>query len=150
MISWEDINTVHDREAYLGSVAGPSEGTEPAYRFGSVNEFLRDYLRFTYRRRIDGQHRCWAARWWEYDEAVVRLDALWRSWEYLTQDETTGLSVWLRDHADHHMAVLMDPDGPFATATGEADKCRRGDPLPYLSPPDGLFPDVRHNRGSGM
>lgn len=32
----------------------------------------------------------------------------------LRQDPTTGISVWFRDHADHHMAVLLDPDsGPF-------------------------------------
>ena len=54
------------------------------------------------------------------------------------------MSVWWRDHADHHMAVLMDPDGPFATATeGEENKSKRGEPLPYVAPPEGMFPDVR-------
>lgn len=24
------------------------------------------------------------------------------------------MSVWCRDHTDHHVAVLMDPDGTFA------------------------------------
>ncbi|WP_216666160.1 DUF4913 domain-containing protein [Actinomyces faecalis] len=27
-----------------------------------------------------------------------------RSWEHPRQDPATGMSVWLRDHADHHMA----------------------------------------------
>lgn len=55
------------------------------------------------------------------------------------------MSVWWRDHADHHMAVLMDSDGPFAAADANdaADQCRKGEPLPYLPPPEGLFPDVR-------
>jgi len=122
------------------------ETAEPAPElyYGSVDEFVREYLRNVYRRRIDGRHRCWAGRWWEHDEAVIRLEALWRSWEHLRQDAATGMSVWWRDHADHHMAVLMDPDGPFATATeGEENKSKRGEPLPYVAPPEGMFPDVR-------
>ena len=55
------------------------------------------------------------------------------------------MSVWWRDHADHHMTMLMDPDGPFAGAKTDADenRCRRGETLPYTAPPAGLFPDVR-------
>jgi len=34
----------------------------------------------------------------------------------------------------------MDPDGPFALATdGEQNTCKRGEPLPYAVPPEGLF-----------
>ena len=29
-------------------------------------------------------------------------------------DASTGTSVWLRDHADHHLGVLMSPTGPWA------------------------------------
>ncbi|WNB87499.1 DUF4913 domain-containing protein [Cellulomonas sp. ATA003] len=68
------------------------------------------------------------------------MDALWRSWEQLRLDPATGMSIWLRDHADHHMRMLMDPEGPFATST---DSNRPGEPLPYEAPPAGLFPDVR-------
>ena len=89
----------------------------------------------------------WAARWWEYDEAVIRIEALWRSWEHLRQDPSTGMSVWWRDHADHHMSVLMDPQGPFAAADAIApeNQCSKGQPLPYTPPPAGLFPDVRES-----
>lgn len=89
---------------------------EPTLYFGSVDEFVREYLRNAYRRRIDGKHRIWAARWWECGKAVIRLEALWRSWEHLRLDASTGRSVWWRDHADHHMSVLMDPQGPFYSA----------------------------------
>ena len=117
---------------------------QPTLYYGSVDEFVREYLRHVYRRRIDYRHRVWAARWWEHDEAVIRLEALWRAWEHLRRDPGTGMSVWWRDHADHHMAVLMDPDGPFATATeGEENTSKRGEPLPYVAPPEGMFPDVR-------
>ena len=136
-------------EAAAAAIAAHVEGPEdaepaPELYYGSVDEFVREYLRNVYRRRIDGRHRCWAGRWWEHDEAVIRLEALWRSWEHLRQDAATGMSVWWRDHADHHMAVLMDPDGPFATATeGEENTSKRGEPLPYVAPPEGMFPDVR-------
>ena len=112
---------------------------------GSVDEFVREYLRNVYRRKIDGKNRVWAAEWWKYDEAVIRLEALWRSWEYLRRDPATGMSVWWRDHADPHMGVLMDPQGPFAPAdaTASENQCGKGDPLPYKRPPEGLFPDVR-------
>lgn len=114
--------------------------------YGSVDEFVREYLRQVYRRAINGRSRVWAARWWEYDEAVIRLEALWRAWEHLRLDAATGMSVWFRDHADPHMAALMDPDGPFAAADAntETNHARKGQLLPYESPPAGLFPDVRH------
>lgn len=57
------------------------------------------------------------------------------------------MSIWWRDHADHHMPALMDPNGPFATVTdGEENVCRAGEPLPYEQPPEGLFPDVRETQ----
>lgn len=127
-------------KAAAASVDGGGDDEQPALKYSSVDEFVREYLRDVYVRRVDGRHRAWAARWWDYDEAVIRLEALWRAWEHLRQDPSTGMSVWWRDHADHHMAVLMDPDGPFAMATdGEENHSRRGQPLPYLPPPEGMF-----------
>ena len=132
-----DVQTV---EVDDGKDSGP-----PALYYGSVDEFVREYLRHVYRRRIDGRNRVWAARWWEHDEAVIRLEALWRAWEHLRLDPSTGMSVWWRDHADYHMAVLMDENGPFAGA--EVTPTKKGDPLPYEAPPPGLFPDVRAASG---
>lgn len=136
-IEAEPIDLGDDEPDHAGEVNEPAG---PGLYYGSVDEFVREYLRHVYRRRIDGRHRCWAAEWWKYDEAVIRLEALWRSWEHLRQDPATGMSVWWRDHADHHMTALMDPDGPFALAAeGEKNTCKRGDPLPYVAPPEGLF-----------
>lgn len=111
--------------------------------FGSVDEFVREQLRVTYSRVVGPGGRAqrrWAAQWWKYPEAIARLEALWRSWEHLRLDGAIGSSVWWRDHLDHHMAVLMSVDGPFAEST---DQNRPGDPLPYEAPPAGMFPDVR-------
>lgn len=120
------------------------EETEPELYYGSVDEFVREYLIGAYRRPLSAGQRVWAAKWWEYDEAVIRLDALWRSWEKLRQDPSTGMSVWWRDHADHHMGVLLSPDGPFAGVKMDPSSAdQKGVPLPYTAPPEGLFPDER-------
>lgn len=134
--------------AIAEQVEGPQDAPdEPGLYYGSVDEFVRDYLRNVYRRKIGGTGtgRVWAAEWWKYDEAVIRLEALWRAWEHLRQEPTTGMSVWWRDHADHHMAVLMDSDGPFAGVEGTENACKRGEPLPYVAPPPGMFPVVRES-----
>ncbi len=124
-----------------------SEPEAPRLYFGSVDEFVRDYLCQVYRRQVGGVNarRIWAGRWWQYDEAVIRLEALWRAWEHLRLDPSTGMSVWWRDHADHHMPALFDVDGAFAGVDENSDenKCKAGAPLPYVPPPDGMFPDVR-------
>ena len=86
----------------------------------------------------------WAPDWWCYPEAVSRLDALWRAWEHLRHDGALGVSLWWRDHADHHLQILLDPAGPFMAATGQN---RPGEPLPYTPPPEGLFPDLRTQPG---
>ena len=119
----------------------PGAAAEPTLFFGSVDEFVRERLRYTYTRRVgpQGPNR-WSAEWWRSPEAISRLDALWRSWEALRLEPTFGMSVWWRDHADHHMRILMSPDGPFADSR---DTNAQGEPLPYAAPPVGMFIDVR-------
>jgi hypothetical protein len=116
---------------------------------GSVDEFLRDVLRHIYARPIDGRQRVWAAEWWRYPEAIVRLTALWSTWEQLRLDSAMGMSLWYRYHADHHMPILMSPQGPFAPADtlDPANHCLKGDPLPYRPAPAGMFPPVPHLSG---
>lgn len=130
-------------DAVPAPVAGVEEEEEeaPPPYFGSTNEFVRDYLRHVYKRRINGQNTFWSPRWWASAEATARLEALWRAWEHLRLDPSTGPSVWWRDHADPHMSVLLSSAGPFSK---EIDvKATILEPLPHEEPPDGLFPDVR-------
>lgn len=110
--------------------------------YGSAEEFMREWLSYMYSRQVSGRGsgRVWRADWWRVPEAVSRLDALWRAWEHLRLDPATGMSVWWRDHADHHMAVLLDPEGPFR---GSETEVRVGTPLACEVPPAGLFPDER-------
>lgn len=108
----------------------------PAPHFSNVDAFVREYLVHVYRRKVgERATRRWSARWWESPEALTRLEALWRAWEQLRLDPNMGMSVWFRDHADYHMGVLMDPDGPFRSSTDQANET---EPLPYTPPPPGL------------
>lgn len=109
--------------------------------YGSVDDFVDQFIVPVFSRKVGERaaHR-WCGEWWRSAEATIRLEALWRSWEHLRLDPATGMSVWLRDHADHHLAILWDPEGPFANST---DSAKLGEPLPYVKPPEGFFPDVR-------
>jgi Domain of unknown function (DUF4913) len=80
----------------------------------------------------------WCARWWDHPEAVLRLDALWCSWE--TAEATPGrdLSDWIRLHLDPNVAVLASPDGPFAACT--ADHHAPDVPLASEAPPKQWWP----------
>lgn len=123
---------------------GPAESIQegPRLIYGSADEFIREYLRHMYARPVGaGNARWrWAADWWRYPEAIARIEALWRAWENLRRDAASGSSRWWVEHADHHMPILLSPDGPFARSK---DSNELGDPLPYARPPDGWFPDLR-------
>lgn len=125
------------------------EAQAPTLYYGSVAEFVKEFVCPVFRREVGESGRSeyrWSARWWESAEAIIRLEALWRSWEHLRLDPATGMSVWLRDHADHHLGVLMSPGGPWARSK---DSARADEPLPYDPPPADLFPDVRVEGGAG-
>lgn len=129
---------VHGRS---GQDPAAAEAAAPRLYYGSTNEFVRDYLRHVYKRKIDGRHAFWSPQWWKSDEAIARLEALWLAWEHLRLDTTTGPSVWWRDHPTLTWGVLMSSIGPFAK---EVDvKASVLEPLPHEEPPAELFPDVR-------
>ena len=73
------------------------EAEAPELVFAYVDEWFRHYWRFSYRRRVSGKGTGtgrWSARWWENDEALQRLTALWRGWEAARQDPSLGTSAW--------------------------------------------------------
>lgn len=82
--------------------------------FKTLDAFVNEFLGDVYRRQVTDQHTAvWCPQWWRHPEAVLRLSALWNTYEYLQREETTGLSVWWLEHADCHMPKLLDPQGPF-------------------------------------
>lgn len=120
---------------------GEGEEETPELYYGSVDEFVREVILPMYRRKVGSRgSRRWSAQWWRDAEATARLEALWRAWENLRLDGATGMSTWWRDHADYHMNILFDPEGPFGRSE---DENKPGAPLPYDPPPPGLFRDVR-------
>jgi hypothetical protein len=50
-------------------------------------------------------------------------------------------SVWFLDRADQHMAVLLDPKGPFKYCSVRHGHKDMLVPLPLTAPPDGMFSD---------
>jgi hypothetical protein len=83
---------------------------EPVYR--SAEEWVLDYFVPMFRRTLGGEYR-WCAQWWMHGEAISRLTALWQAWEVHRLQPGTGISVWYRDHLDHHLMVLLGARGPF-------------------------------------
>jgi len=80
----------------------------------------------------------WCASWWDHDDALVRLEAVWRAWEALRLEPTTGIARWLRDVADPQLDRLRDRDrGPFR-ACGQG-KHLTAPPLPVEQPPAGFW-----------
>lgn len=111
---------------------------EPGPVYATSEEFLIDQLLPMYIRIIDSKNGTWCRKWYLHAEALSRVDALWRAWEHFRLDGKTGMSVWWRDHADPHMAVLLNQKGPFHECDLETHK--DPDPLPCDTAPPGWFP----------
>ncbi|WP_139006912.1 DUF4913 domain-containing protein [Arthrobacter crystallopoietes] len=131
-----------DLDDAAADVAEPVESTEdaPELFYADVAAFVAEKLAPGYRRRFNQSGAItWCPQWWKHGEAISRLEALWRAWEFLRLDGATGMSVWWRDHADHHMSVLMSPDGPFSGCGPSKGHSSTLPPLPCEEPPEGLF-----------
>jgi len=132
----EEFPYVEEGEPEFDDAPGLGERAGPV--FDSLEGFVTRYLLVMYRRAVSGNDTTWCGEWWRHPEAIVRLEALWRAWEYLRLDPATGISVWVRDHCDFHMRVLLSADGPFRGCTPDAHATRPVRPLPSKAMPDGL------------
>ncbi|WP_280346770.1 DUF4913 domain-containing protein [Nocardia neocaledoniensis] len=81
-----------------------------------------------------GEQIHWCPQWWRHPGAAVRLHALWQAWEYCRQVGPLGISVWLLDHADPHVRVLLSSSGPFQHCSGERGH-QPVEPLPVVEQP---------------
>jgi hypothetical protein len=133
---WQQLDQAA-RQVVTDLFTPPALEPPPRLYYATVDDFVREFLCPTFRRPVGpGTPLRWSARWWESAEAIIRLDAIWRAWETLRLDAGTGLSVWLKDHADYHLTILMSPTGPFRHSE---DTAKITEPLPYEPPPVGLF-----------
>lgn len=116
----------------------------PQTLYPSVAEWVADFLAVAYARevRVNGAHRHWCSQWWRHPEALDRLEALWRAWEALRRDPTTGPATWWKDYADPLMTVLLSRDGPFGQCRGarHAPPQLIVQPLPVDDHDPALFP----------
>jgi len=105
------------------STIGTGQGddkTGPPPMFYSLDEWIHGWLLPLYRRSLDVSNAVFCPEWWRHPEAYLRLDALWKSWEFMRRKPGTGMAVWLRDYCDYHMAVLMrEQTGPFKGCSHE-------------------------------
>lgn len=107
--------------------------------FAAVDQWVSGWLLPMWSRDLHGEASTWCPQWWRHPEAVARLTALWLCWEHLRLDPATGMSSWWRDHADHHLGVLLSSSTVFK---GCSPKGHTDYPLPELPSdptPEGLF-----------
>lgn len=114
---------------------------EQPWVYANVEEFFSQLFRFQYRRRIDGSTRVWSARWWESEEAFLRVSLLHQMWESARVEGT--LAAWWRE-VDYTMDILMDPEGPLEHARAEAKRLDvlPNQPLPHETIPSEYFPVI--------
>ncbi|WP_136588167.1 MULTISPECIES: DUF4913 domain-containing protein [Actinomycetes] len=105
--------------------------------YANVAEFVEQFLLPTYRRN-PAKHR-WDPRWWEYQEVAMRLEALWRSFEYLRLEGPTGMAVFFRDYLDPTMRELTSENGPFWRLDKLGDERTVPDAWPSTPAPRGMF-----------
>jgi len=145
-VTWPDAGEEVERDVSPAADAGPgANGHEPVVEcyYRSLGEFAT-WLLAVYRRSTRGPTRVFCPQWWKHPEAVARIDGLWRAFEALRQDPGTGMSVFWRDHVDHHMSVLLDADGPFKGCHDGHSDHPLG-PIDQHEPPAALF--ERDGRG---
>jgi Domain of unknown function (DUF4913) len=101
-------------EAFADAPDKQHSDEQPQPMYPSVEAWVVGYFSQIIRRPRKTQ-TCWCPEWWQHAEAVARLEALWRAWEFLRLDGTTGPSVWWRDHLEPHLGLLLDIErSPFA------------------------------------
>lgn len=70
--------------------------------------------------RRDSERLRWCARWWQHPEAIVRLTALWLTWEAARlAEDPHPMADWLWRYLDSIGPLLHSPDGTFSDCDPE-------------------------------
>lgn len=85
----------------------------PAIGGYALIEWVHDTVAAITARPLRGEF-AWCPLWWEHPEAVFRFEALHGAWTELAPEPGAALSIWIRDHLDPCLQVLLSPNGPFA------------------------------------
>jgi hypothetical protein len=97
------------------------EQTPAEPRYDRLEAWVEEFLLDVVRRRIqftagrDGPALIWCHSWWDHPEALHRLEAAWRAWEYSRTDKApvTEPANWWLSVLDPTMAALTGPGGVF-------------------------------------
>ena len=115
---------------------------EPELVYASAVEFFAELLAQSYVRDVnEGAPFAWCPEWYKHPEALIRMEAIWRAWEHLRLEPALGVSTWWLNHADPHMRVLMDKEGPFKKCAYDGHKtpAQGRTVLPHKTPEAGIF-----------
>ncbi|MBY5163293.1 DUF4913 domain-containing protein [Salsipaludibacter albus] len=105
--------------------------------FDSAGDFAEHWLlQHLERRATTGAgETAWCRTWWKHPEAVLRVEALWRSFEAARLDPFNGIATWIVTQLDPQITVLTSRRGPLGRCTTEA--CAGISRLPTEPIPDG-------------
>lgn len=140
--------------AEFGDAFGDEDGARPASSghgheererelvYSNAVEFFAELLAQSYLREVnEGAQFAWCPEWYKHPEALIRMEAIWRAWEHLRLEPALGVSTWWLNHADPHMRILMDKEGPFKKCAYDGHKtptpARAA--LPHVIPEPGIF-----------
>ncbi len=126
----------------------PSNGSndaaepEPELVYSNAVEFFVELFAQSYVREVnEGAAFAWCPEWYKHPEALIRMEAIWRAWEHLRLEPALGISTWWLNHADPHMRVLTDKEGPFKKCAYDGHKTPTAGKaaLPHIVPEAGIF-----------
>lgn len=114
------------------------EEDEVELLYPTSEEWFTEYWSWVYRRSLGRSTALWCECWWAHPEAVIRVEALWRSWEAARQaDPMSGIATWMVNTADPMMSQLLSPEGPFkACYAGHVEAKDGKERLPDNPAPD--------------
>jgi hypothetical protein len=131
-----------DEEIQPANSGHSHDGLEPELVYASAVEFFAELLAQSYVRDVkEGAIFAWCPEWYKHPEALIRMESIWRAWEHLRLESALGVSTWFLNHADPHMRVLMDKEGPFKKCAYDGHKSPPAEKavLPHVVPEAGIF-----------
>jgi hypothetical protein len=142
-VSAEFGDAFGDEEVPATNSGHNTDNPEPELVYSSAVEFFVELLAQSYVREVnEGAAFAWCPEWYKHPEALIRMEAIWRAWEHLRLEPALGISTWWLNHADPHMRVLMDKEGPFKKCAYDGHKPPRTPglaALPHNEPEAGIF-----------
>ncbi len=140
-----ELREAADDAARQALDAPPDTGADenpPEPYFPDLMTFVKDYLAPIYR-ALSGSSVTWGPEWWKHAEAIARLEALWRAWEFLPFSDMR--TAGQRRIAPMDVGFRVPSGFGFSGRVTGCDRDRRA--LPGCADPPA--PGVRGRRSGG-